>query len=507
MEHKPPISEKIMSLRESVGVEYVRPSLDRVAVLVKELWGDLKAQQYLLERGLSEETIKHFQLGYDANLGAISIPVFKNGELVNIKYRIINPTENKYTGERGAEPWLFNEEGIKIAHKKGFVVVTEGEFDAMSLWQIGVKNVVSPSSGKDSFGIWLAMIDSIPRIYIGYDNDTPGKEAARKMAERLGQERCFEVSWGDCKDANEFLSRHPQDDFKGVLKSAKPFLRQQFKTMGDVIDSLRRGDVETIASRFIPQVNFEKGWMAIISGRSNVGKTSYVMNVANELANRDIPTLVLPFERGVESVGKRFLQVRHNATLTDFEMFGEEDWDRVKVDAAELPVYFAMPDKEDTVDFILKAKKYFDIKVVIVDHLDYMVRQVSSGSRGDAIMDTLQRLKRAAEEAGIVLLIVSHIRKTEKPGTFIARHRKPNIEDLKGSSSLYQDPEVVVMLYETYKMGEISVDVLKNKGEMGAGVYNFNASSGVYGDNVKHTTSLSEIAEAQVAAEEMWNTA
>ena len=505
MELQTPISEKLQSIRETLGREYSRPDISKLDSLIKNLWDTTDGLDYLKKRGLNDETIRHFKLGFQTSPSAIAIPVFKNDELVNIKYRFLEPVDNKYSGEHGAESWVFNQDGIHEASKKGFVLVVEGEFDAMSAWQAGVKNVVSPSAGKDSFGGWLELIDNIPRIYIGYDNDEPGKMAARKMAERLGQDRCYSIDYGDCKDPNEFLTKHSVDEFREVLKSSKPFTRQQFKTMGDVIESLRKGEVATISSKFMPQINFEKGWMGIISGRSNVGKTSYVMNIANEFANHNIPTLILPFERGIDSVGRRFLQIREDAGLTELAMYKDEDWDRVMKDASGLPIYFAMPDKDHTVEFISKSKKYFDIQVVIIDHLDYMVRQLSSGSRGDAIMDTLQKLKRIAEDSGIVLLIVSHVRKTERPGGFIARTRKPNIEDLKGSSSLYQDPEVVIMLSETNSLNEISVDVLKNKGEMGDGIYTFNPSTGVYGKTFKHSTSPREIAQVQEASDDLWN--
>jgi len=93
---------------------------------------------------------------------------------------------------------------------------------------------------------------------------------------------------------------------------------------------------------------------------------------------------------------------------------------------------------------------------------------------------SLQQLKKVAEDNGVILLIVSHVRKTERAGEVIARNKRPNIEDLKGSSSLYQDPEVVVMLSQNDSDYEMYVDVLKNKGEMQGKVFQFDRSSGVY---------------------------
>lgn len=474
------ITDKIKSIRETVGHNYVKPSIETLDRYFTALHDSSHphALTYLRDtRGLSIETITHFQLGYDEVRNAIAIPLFKKGVLINFKYRLLSG-ELRYTSESGCEHWMFNEGAMTVAKEKGAILIVEGEFDCMRVWQEGIKNVISPSSGKDSYGLWIAEIDPLKRIYIAYDNDEGGRSSAYKMAERLGVERTYEVRYTKGKDACEEVAAG--GDIRAIIKASQPFTSRQFKSLGDIISSMRSEDRDEVVSEFIPKVGFKKGWMAIISGKSNVGKTGYVLNIADEMTKRGIPTLIMPFERGIESVGERFLSVMSNKTSNDFSLFTNNDWKGLVDDASGRPLYFAMPNKEDVAEFMVKSKRYFDTKIIIVDHLDYLVRQVTS-SRGDAISDTLQQLKKVAEDNGLILLIVSHIRKTEAPGQFIAKTKKPNIEDLKGSSSLYQDPEVVVMLSQSLNDDEIEVDVLKNKGEMGTGLYHFNRATGKFG--------------------------
>ncbi len=501
------IGDKIKSLREGMGFEYKKPDPNLPDVYVAELATNQLALDYLKKnRNLTDDTIKHFKLGYDKSRNAISIPVYKKGVLVNIKYRLLDNPNLRYSGEEGAETWMYNEGGLEVARRKGAVMIVEGEFDCMSVWQAGIYNVVSPASGKDSAGIWLEELENIAKVYIAYDNDEGGKGSSKKLAERLGYERCYEVIYRGAKDANEYLGANSPEDFRTLIKESVPYIREQFKGIGDVINLLRQQVDDTFESRFIPGVKWQKGWMGVLSGVSNVGKTSFVLNVANELADQGAGVLILPFERGIESVGARFLHVRCNASPEDMHRWGATDWDKVKEGAADLQVYFAMPDKSEVVDFIVKAKRYFDTNIVIVDHIDYLVRQ-TTGSRGDAIMNTLQELKRVAEDNGIVLLIVSHIRKIEEQGAQRKRKR-PGIEDLKGSSSLYQDPETVVMLSQGEK-GDVLVDVVKNKGEMLGRYYSFNKATGVYsesGDIVdKSTIEVNEVAEGEFDNGVSWN--
>lgn len=478
------ITDKIKSLRESVGVSYVRPDPSKLQNYMQNFWssGHPQALEYMkVSRGLNEDTLKHFQIGYDIERNAVAIPIFKGTELINFKYRYLDADKHgRYTSEHGSETWVFNEDAIRIGTSLGGILIVEGEIDCMSVWQTGVRNVVSPSAGKDSFGPWLEQIDKIKNIYIAYDNDKPGQESAEKMSERLGSERCYRVIWPE-KDANDFILGHPQEKVGDVIKKAKPFISSQFKTLGEIIKNLRESDNKTYVTGFIPGVNFAPGWMAILSGRSNVGKTSFVLNIADEFTARGIGVLILPYERGIDSVGQRFLGVMKKHSLQDMALYDNEDWENLSSMASQRPLYFALPDKEDAAEFMLKAKRFYNTEVVIIDHLDYMVRQVN-GNKSDAISDTLQKLKRVAEQNGIILLIVSHIRKIEAPGTFIAKARKPNIEDLKGSSSLFQDPEVVVMLSETLDDDCILVDVVKNKGEMKDKTFLLNRSTGIFSE-------------------------
>jgi twinkle protein len=386
--------------------------------------------------------------------------------------------DKRYDYEKGGQNWIYNEEGIDYARKSGGVVIVEGEFDCMSVWQSGIKNVVSPASGKDSYGVWIEQLDTIPKVLIAYDNDEAGKDTAIKMAERLGTAKCFEITYPEnVGDANDYFKKYNIENFRELAKKASPFYKYEFKGIADIIDSLRKKQDETIILNCVPSVKFEKDCLAVVSGVTNVGKSSYVMNMADELTRKGIPTLFLPFERGIEALGKRFLQVKFNKTMEEFAHIETKEWDDIVKECIETPIYFAMPKRGDIIPTIIKSKRLFDTRVVIVDHLDYMIRNVS-GNKEAEIANTLQALKRVAEENKIIMIIVTHIRKVDSGRGMLKRD--PTMEDLKGSSSLSQDPEVVIMLTKPDE-GIMRVAVLKNKGEMETKDYLFNFRSGKLG--------------------------
>lgn len=477
------LESKILSIKETLQTSYVKPSPELIDKYRNALALTPHALDYLqITRGLTAETLENFKIGYDTDKNAITIPIYKRNELINIRYRHLDEkAKSKYTQERGCEVWLFNEDGISKGQTKGGVLIVEGEFDCMSAWQAGFKNVISPASGKDSYGIWLELIDTIPKVYISYDNDKPGKNAALGLAERVGTEKSFEVIYPEgIKDANEYFKIHSPLDYRKLLVDAKPFYKYQYQGISDVITSLREKADSFIKLDCVPFIEFEDGYLTVMSGVRNIGKTSVAMNIANELVTRGIPTLVLPIERGIKDVGKRYLSVRYNKTKDDVRNISDSEWDKIIPDVIELPLYFSVPKIDDVQEVIMKARRLFGVKFVLVDHLDLFVRKSDPKSYNIELAKTIQMFKQIGQETDMIFIVVHHIRKQEGVGSV---PKKPSLNDLKGSGSVGDDPEAVIMLSEPTS-GQIEIDILKNKGPMGSKIYEFNLGTGVIGKDI-----------------------
>lgn len=470
---------KIRSIRDAAGKEYTKPSSDKIKEQIKALADNEEAWTYLTtERGLSDRTIKHFKLGYDYERNAISIPVYKDNEAVAIKYRFLKPDRFKYGAEKGCESWLYNEDGLNAAKEKGFVIVVEGEFDLMCAWQAGYKNVVSPAQGKNSYTVWIEKLDPIPKVIIAYDNDTAGKDEARRFAEKVGLEKAHELEYpDDVKDATEYFQSREAKEFQKLIDDVTPFYTYQYKGLGEVIKEIRDVKVDYTEFFCIPGVKIEEDWLTVISGVTNVGKTSYALNIAKELADREEPVLILPFERGIRSVGQRYLQLELELDKDKIENLSPSEWEEHLEKVAEKPVYFSLPKRDDLEETITKAQRLFGVKALVVDHLDYLVRHVT-GNKEQDIANTLHDLKRIAIEKRMMMFVVTHIKKQDVKGSI--KPKKPVLEDLKGSSSLYQDPECVLLLYSD-SLTELTVKVAKNKGPMEERVYAVDVTTGKMG--------------------------
>jgi twinkle protein len=98
---------------------------------------------YILKRGITKETIDAFEL--QSYKGRIAFPYYKYETLVGVKTRLPKKYNKETDGEKmlslkGSKPYLFNAKNLELG---GELIVCEGEFDCMVLWQCGYKNVVS----------------------------------------------------------------------------------------------------------------------------------------------------------------------------------------------------------------------------------------------------------------------------------------------------------------------------------------------------------------------------
>jgi twinkle protein len=464
---------RIVSLQEATKIDYTRPDVERLRVMQESLKGS-PAWDYLIDkRKLTEETIAAFGLGYDEEKGAVAIPQYKDGELINIKYRMLDGRKTRYLGEPNAEPWLFNEDGVTIGIEKGAVAIAEGEFDCMSLWQLGFKNVISPGFGANSYGAWLEELDKVKQVWIAYDNDEPGQTAAKELASRIGIDKCRNVLYPEgIKDANEFLQEHDGKELRTLFAKAKPFYKQEFNNLSDIVDDMISNPKDYLTSRLIPDVKIYKDNLTVVTGVTNAGKSTYALNVALELAGKGVPVLILPLERGPMNVGRRLIQVALNKTEDDIEFTPHDELRERTQEIIQLPIFFAMPDRSKLLDVISRAKRLFDVQYVIIDQIDQAVRNIG-GNKEQAISDTMRDIKRLTESLPIAIMIVSHIRK-------LAPGERISIDALKGSNSLSTDPETVILLES--EPTHITVDVAKNKGKMTKRPFHINHDTGVIGN-------------------------
>ena len=152
---------------------------------------------YLAERGLNPDTIAHFGLGYCSNgsmAGRIVIPIFNpQAELVAYAGRWPGEPEDgtpKYKLPAGFKKSLelFNLDRALAEPADEPLVLVEGFFDCIKLWQNGVSRVVALMGSSLSNAQVESLIQHLTgdtRLLVMLDEDDAGRAGRAEIAQHL----------------------------------------------------------------------------------------------------------------------------------------------------------------------------------------------------------------------------------------------------------------------------------------------------------------------------------
>lgn len=372
---------EVKSFKEIFSI-YSRPSIQPekyIENLLKDNKDlDGRAWNYLTKiRGLKTETIKNFKIGLSENY-EIATPVFKENELVDYKYRSIPPDDRIFRRWSNSETWCFNESGIEVANEEEYIIVTEGEIDAMSLWQLGFHNVISISSGALGPTPWIKKIQENTKAYLCFDNDETGQEASRKIAERIGIERCWNVILPQ-KDANDFLiSGGTTSEFQKLIDTAEKFKIKDVYKISEVLKNLKEKKLKRFSAFSERLTNHLNGGipaqsLVTISGKTGEGKSTWLLNTLIKHTEEGKPVLLVSLENDLYYTVQRILEIKYNKQYTNFT---EEDWKVIYEELADYPFYIDTSMETYTMDKIEKvidqAKKTLGIEFFGFDHIGFI---------------------------------------------------------------------------------------------------------------------------------------
>jgi DNA primase len=157
-----------------------------VTKLVAALWDNAALLSFLRDkRGLSDDTIHHFQLGWNPRTKRITIPVRDEaGDLVNI--RQYSPTD-KATGKVISWAQGFGAVRLFPIHELTIdepIVICEGEMDTMLAHQLGFNSVTSTGGAGTWRTAWSDVFQGRD-VAICYDVDAAGEKGAHAVARAL----------------------------------------------------------------------------------------------------------------------------------------------------------------------------------------------------------------------------------------------------------------------------------------------------------------------------------
>jgi len=404
-------------------------------------------------RGFTEETLRRFKIGVAGNGQKIliSIPHYFRGELVCIKFRSVPPAEKFFSRWKDCPSVLFNGDSLiglaDLPPRQRKVAVCEGEFDAMSLVQLGYERVVSTTTGAgraDWPAHWLEPLEPATTIYLAFDADGAGEDGAEKAVATLGRYRCRRVvpplhDWNECVSAG--VDRATVDE---AVKSAREYDEQTVKPMSAFADDLRaalsRGQPRGRSTGWITLDavlgGIRDGELTVITGDTGSGKTTFTTALCRNQAMQDAPCLIAPFEQRPHDVLGKLVSMEEGRSVFDLSKIELEDGLSKIVDH---PYYFI--DIHGTAplgtvkDAIYVAVRRYGVRFVVLDHLHFFLDCKPENER-QAIGAAMRAMALWVQDLMIHLVLVVHPKVLGKDK--FGNVRKVTVDDLRGSSEIKQ---------------------------------------------------------------------
>lgn len=477
-----------------------------------------KALSFFTGRMISQETLKkmrvysseEFMPQYSKEVPVMCFPYFRNGELVNIKFR---GPKKSFKMVSGAELIFYN---IDCATSVKELIIVEGEMDALSLIESGITNVISVPNGASASELTYldSCIDDLEHIeifYIATDFDEPGIRLQQELIRRLGADRCRIVSFEGMKDANELLCTS-----EGATRIRKAIQNAIPLPISDVIDlpsyyndiraiyehGLERG--KSIGMRLIDEkVLWKTGQLVIWTGIPSHGKSEML----NFFAVRWMVELgwKCAFFSPENMPYSRYLYPKLASVITGKEFmkgYMDEEFDDTFDYIAE---NFKFIDAGDdyTVDTVISAAKTLvrrcGIKVLVIDPYNcFEHRQDKGESETQYIGRFLDSLVRFSRKYDVMVNLVAHPRKMDRLNA--NSYQVPTLYDINGSANFYNKADMGITVYRHFNTspdGPHGTDLVLNKirfKEQGTGGekvnLQYNVRNGRYSEPVNDVNML-----------------
>lgn len=293
----------------------------------KDFWPESKqldtefTYQYITRRNITAETHQRFNVR--ARVSPDGVPTYveyphRNG---GVKIKNLDPnaadrdryrTTGDFTHERGWGPEYFP------AASSRSITLFEGHDDAMAGWQMlgnyPVYSVQSASSAIRDVKADFEYLDSFERVYIAFDSDKPGQEAAKAVAAIFGYKKAYHVKLDPLKDATEYLEQKREKEFRNVWHNAARFTPEGVvNSLSAIKDIFAKAQKKQGVSTGFPTIDFmlrgglQMGRAYLVSGLTGIGKTEFLRAIEYNVLkqNKDAVLGILHFEEDVNETIQR----------------------------------------------------------------------------------------------------------------------------------------------------------------------------------------------------------
>lgn len=506
-----PQSKKLRILSEAA--EYYHENLvkkidDGYEVVNQEVWDYLTGPT----RGLSPEAIMRFKLGVATGQlndflllneharedisatglvwntgkdfferGTVTIPYFVQGTCAQIRGRDLKASKSKYRTPQGQNPMPYNLDALITSSE---VIITEGEFDAMLLDDLGFVTVGIP--GARAFQEeWARAFADVRKAFICFDNDEAqhtGKEGAEKVASYLGgKARIVELPdppMGKKKTdiTDYFLDMgYKVEDFEVLLRKASS---GQLVSVLDAYEmwTAREGDptikglslgIEQIDTPIRP--GLLPGQVLVMLARTGTGKTLIAINVMQRIVKMNPGARIL-FVSLEQTRNEWFERARRIHGFYNPQLVPGHDLEMSTVDFYKNNLYMIDKNRLSPEDLRTNIRQAEDelageLDLVVVDYLGYWARAFK-GEPYVRTSEAIMTIKEIAKDMQVPIYAPHQVNRGSEPG------KRINLNDARESGVIEETADFAFSLLNQMHnpgiereeaTGQVWLEILKSR--------------------------------------------
>lgn len=447
---------------------------------VTRLTGECEA--YIESRGITKETIQKFKISsYQNN---IAFPYYKFEQVIGYKVRkpIKNPSKPKMTSIPGSKPYLFNFQNLDDNFDE--LIICEGEFDCMIIYQCGFHNVVSVGAGANSLSSLIEQskefLEKYNNLIIVSDNDDAGSNMDEQFGKVFGSKaRLIDKTLYTTNDVNAEYFKHGKEKIADIIQSAR------FKVEGrrDLDVQPYQGIIKK-TGRYIPtginKIDYalndlSPGCITVIVGRTNAGKTTFTKQVianAIDLGNKvfcvsgegDQEIFINEIYKNIigkteayyelVKVNKRFYKEPRKEVISALQKWHKDKLVLFNKGDSKLKT---MDELFDLLSYEIKYKRH---NLVVIDNLMSLLTIGNSKEKNDAQGDFIQRCCDIAKVYSTHIIVVVHPNKEYKKSS------EMEIENISGTMDIGNKADNIICITRTEDPESLysgQIKVLKNR--------------------------------------------
>ena len=220
--------------------------------------------------------------------------------------------------------------------------------------------------------------------------------------------------------------------------------------------SRNQGSVTGIPTGFIDldykTSGFQPSDLILVAARPSMGKTAFVLNIAQYMAFRnDVTAAIFSLEMSKEQLVNRLLALESKVESQNIRTgnLEDEEWAKL-IEGANIigNSHLIIDDKPgiSISELRSKCRKYkmeHNLGIIFIDYLQLMTGSGRSESRQQEISEISRSLKALARELNVPVVALSQLSRAveQRPD-----HR-PMLSDLRESGAIEQDADVVMFIY------------------------------------------------------------